>query len=229
MRRAVGSTSFRVRRQFGVCRVNARSDDRDEFPEVELREPAWAALLAWLIPGAGHLYQRRFAKAAIFFVTIMSIYVSGVAIGGGQVVYASWRPNDYHWQFACQAGVGLPAFPAVIQYFRARDGKMPFFADRAYRINGRGEVLEEVSVGTPGSIATGPFSPPPGPIPTDQRCVLSIWHERLQHRFEIGTLYTVVAGLLNLLAVYDAFAGPFFIVPEGKDDEDDDERKDDDS
>jgi len=199
-------------------------DDYDEysdpeFPEVELRDAAWAALLAWLIPGAGHLYQRRFTKAAIFFVTIMATYVSGVAIGGGHVVYASWRPNDYHWQFACQAGVGIPAFPAFVQYFRSRDGSDPFFADRAFRIDqNTGSVTEEVPVGTPGSIATGPFSPPPGPIPTDGRCVLAIWHEELQHRFEIGTLYTVVAGLLNLLVVYDAFAGPFFISTVQRDD-----------
>ncbi|MFO0263209.1 MAG: DUF6677 family protein [Planctomycetota bacterium] len=30
----------------------------------------------------------------------------------------------------------------------------------------------------------------------------------------MGTLYTMVAGLLNLLAVYDAFAGPMIITPE---------------
>ena len=29
-----------------------------------LRNPAVAAILAWLLPGAGHLYQRRYFKAA---------------------------------------------------------------------------------------------------------------------------------------------------------------------
>ena len=37
--------------------------------------------------------------------------------------------------------------------------------------------------------------------------------ERLK---EIGTLFTVVAGLLNLLAVYDAFVGPMILTPRQK-------------
>ena len=51
-------------------------------------------------------------------------------------------------------------------------------------------------------------SPPPGMLdrtPADQ---LSIWHKRLGRFFEIGTLYTMLAGMLNVLAIYDAFAGP---------------------
>ena len=187
--------------------VNQSFDD--DGNDVPLKDPFWAAILAWLLPGAGHFYQRRFLKGVIFSVTILAIYVSGVAIGGGQVVYASWRPNDHRWQFACQMGVGLPAMPAVAQYFRTRDGQEPFFANRAYFIDGNGVAVER-ELGDPNTVATGPFSPPPGPVLADGRCVLAIWHEELGHRFEIGTLYTVVAGLLNLLAVYDAFAGPAF-------------------
>ena len=37
---------------------------------------------------------------------------------------------------------------------------------------------------------------------------LSQLHNRLNIRFEIGTLYCVVAGLLNILAIYDATCGP---------------------
>ena len=37
---------------------------------------------------------------------------------------------------------------------------------------------------------------------------LSLWQRRLGRWFELGTLYTMLAGMLNVLAVYDAFAGP---------------------
>ena len=37
---------------------------------------------------------------------------------------------------------------------------------------------------------------------------LSRWQRLLGRNFEIGTLYTVIAGMLNLLVVLDAFAGP---------------------
>lgn len=186
----------------------------DEHPQVELREASLAALLAWLFPGAGHFYQRRYLKATIFSITILSTYIAGLIIGDGQVVYASWRPNDYRWQFACQAGIGLPAAPAVMQYLSVKDGKEPFFPNRAFLITQKGIVIEEVPVGTPGSRSTAYFTPAPGPVSAFDRDVLAIWHEESEHRFEIGTLYTVVAGLLNLLVVYDAFAGPFVIADE---------------
>ena len=42
---------------------------------------------------------------------------------------------------------------------------------------------------------------------------LSIWQRRLGRWFEYGTLYTMLAGMLNVLAMYDAFAGPFAAKP----------------
>mgnify|MGYP001765665878 CR=1 FL=1 len=40
-------------------------DDPVDKIEIDLRQPTVAAILAWLIPGAGHLYQRRYFKAAL--------------------------------------------------------------------------------------------------------------------------------------------------------------------
>ena len=56
---------------------------------------------------------------------------------------------------------------------------------------------------------------------------LAQWHNRLNIRFEIGTLYTMIAGLLNVLAVYDALAGPVISEPGAKErDPPDDKSKD---
>ena len=35
-------------------------------------------------------------------------------------------------------------------------------------------------------------------------------HRELGGRFELGVVYTMIAGLLNILAVYDAFEGPAY-------------------
>jgi hypothetical protein len=35
-------------------------------------------------------------------------------------------------------------------------------------------------------------------------------HPRLGKLVEIGTIYTTVAGLLNILAIYDAYEGPAY-------------------
>ena len=57
-----------------------------------------------------------------------------------------------------------------------------------------------------------PRDPRPGP---DEQAE---WHKRYHSFFELGTLYTMVAGLLNVLAIYDAYAGPF--LPEPDDEKD---------
>jgi hypothetical protein len=41
--------------------------------------------------------------------------------------------------------------------------------------------------------------------------VLNGLHPRLGKLVEIGTIYTTIAGLLNILAIYDAYEGPAFI------------------
>ncbi len=158
--------------------------------EIDLRQPGLAALWAWLWPGAGHLYQRRYAKGILFMVCILSTYFFGLAMGGGHVVYASWNQQEKRWQYFCQLGVGLPALPAVVQAQRVREGRDPLF----------------------GGLMAPPLIAPDHPQgPVDQ---LADWHKDYHLYFELGTLYTMIAGLLNVLAIYDAYGGPVILHPE---------------
>ena len=158
--------------------------------EICLKNPPLAAFWAWLIPGAGHLYQRRYVKAILFFVCILGTYFFGLALGGGKVVYASFRKPDMRYPYLCQMGVGLPSLPALIQRDRViRQQKEPLW-------NG--------------------FMAPPFPVFEGEPDELSEWHHHLKTRFELGTLYTMIAGLLNVLVIYDAFAGPVFVSPDEK-------------
>ncbi|MGC4006985.1 MAG: hypothetical protein QM811_29215 [Pirellulales bacterium] len=36
----------------------------------------------------------------------------------------------------------------------------------------------------------------------------SVWHYKYDFRYDLGTIFTMIAGLLNLLVVFDAAAGP---------------------
>ena len=99
----------------------------DDVIEVDLRNPALAAVWAWLWPGAGHLYQRRYAKGILFMVCILSTYFFGLTLGNGHVVYASWRKGDQRWQYICQLGVGAPALPSLVQRHRLRNGQEPLW------------------------------------------------------------------------------------------------------
>lgn len=155
----------------------AAASTKDMEPVVvDLRDPLVAGVLAWLFPGAGHLYQRRFAKGILFMVCILSVYFFGLAMAEGRSVYASWNNVEKRWQYGLQLGVGLPATPAIVQAMRVRSGNPPMLG--------------------------GLMAPP------KDSAELAALHEQLNSRFEMGTLYTVIAGLLNILAIYDAFAGP---------------------
>jgi hypothetical protein len=161
---------------------------------IDLRDPYFAGLLAWLIPGAGHFYQRRYAKGILFLVCILGTYFFGLTLGGGKVVYAAWNQTDKRWQFIPQAAIGLPASPAILQAIVARRGGEPI-------LNG--------------------FMAPPRDEYRDadgnrRSNELAEWHYRLNIRFEIGTLYTMIAGLLNILAIWDAACGPVITEPAGK-------------
>ncbi len=163
----------------------------DQF-EIDLRQPGLAAFWAWLWPGAGHLYQRRYAKGILFMVCILSTYFYGLAMAGGHVVYASWKGPEKRWQYFCQLGVGLPALPALVQARRVATGGAPLF--RGIMAPPRYESFNGVDD-------------------------LSQWHLDYKLLFELGTLYTMIAGLLNVLAIYDAYAGPVLVSPDEKNDE----------
>jgi hypothetical protein len=175
--------------------------------EIDLKDPRLAAFLAWLVPGLGHIYQGRTGKGVLFFVCIIGTFFYGMYIGNGRVVYAS-TANVFsmqflqdRWQYVCQVGAGLPALPALVERQRVREGKAPLF----------GELMR-----------------PPSPAPcesidrTDSNHKvqhpdeLAKWNYDLGDFFEIGTVFTVIAGLLNILAIYDAYGGPLIIIPDDK-------------
>ena len=107
-------------------------------PRVQLRNPLVAALLAFAIPGAGHWYQGRRFKATIYSVCILTIFVWGMILGGGQPVYSQLLLRSdgpaptaqlqtsplrmkFSFGYVAQVIVGAPAWPALIQEMRMRN------------------------------------------------------------------------------------------------------------
>jgi hypothetical protein len=238
--------------------------------QVDLRTPWIAAVCAWVFPGAGHFYQRRYMKGCIFMVCILATYFAGLIMGGGHVVYASWAPDGgwKRWQYFFQAGVGLPAFPAIVQCRRARSEdfleevrfikevrEADFYPeDNKVTVDELIELLRIKSSSfqlSPGSLARyrpeellarwdvnsdgvlgmdefpsielwpNGWMAPPTPINVVGEDQLAQWHHEYGALFDMGTLYTLIAGLLNVLAIFDAHAGPLILSRE----EDDEKKK----
>jgi hypothetical protein len=151
---------------------------------IPLRNRRLAAFLAWLVPGLGHVYQRRYGKGVLYAVCILSLYGLGYFLGEGKIVYWRWvnplnNPEKFCLYYLGQFFVGLPALPALIQ------GTLAYFHNDP--------------------ILWGLMAEP-------DPNVLNGLHPRLGKLVEIGSMYTAVAGLLNVLAIYDAYEGPAYLT-----------------
>jgi hypothetical protein len=187
-------------------------------PAVNLKDPAFAALLAWLIPGLGHLYQGRVGKAVLFFICIMGLFVYGLKLGGseqpclngrgkigyGRAVYFSWQRDEWRLHYLAQVGVGLSALPALIQANQMKNHRPVWL----------GGFM------APPRAADLPDSDPNADQPTAHDL-----NKLLNRRFELAACFTMVAGLLNILAIYDAWAGPVIARPAKKDDKEEEKEE----
>lgn len=185
----------------------------DDGATIDLRNPFLAAALSWLVPGLGQIYQGRRFKGGLFMAALLGSLVFGLWLGGGRVVYAAWRPGEPRLAFIGQSGIGAVAIPAALQSLRLHGpAQEPHFASGLFAPPLRpGQLVSPAYAARlartePGVGADDFFDRPP--FKQFKRDQLSIWQRRLGRRFEIGTLYTVIAGMLNVLVVLDAFVGP---------------------
>jgi hypothetical protein len=88
------------------------------------------ALLSYLVPGLGQIYQGRIGKGVLFFVCIYALFFYGMALGDWKNVYIpdTYKINNplglsptlanlYNRpQYLGQFWVGIVAWPAIIQY-----------------------------------------------------------------------------------------------------------------
>jgi hypothetical protein len=149
---------------------------------VPLRSPYKAALLAWLVPGLGHFYQGRTGKGWLYAISILTLYFIGFALGEQHIVYWRWvNPLNNPERFCLHyIGQFFVGLPALPALIQ-------------------GTLIHyDLSPILGGFMAEPPAN------------VINGLHPRLGKLVEIGTIYTTVAGLLNILAIYDALEGPAY-------------------
>ena len=151
-----------------------------EPDSIPLKDPFTAAVLAWLVPGLGHIYQGRFAKGLLFFVCLMGAFVYGMYLGEWKSVYWAWDDRKPVIEGICRLGMGLPALPSILQSFR-KDGE--------------------------GLPVIGGFQATPSKAELDEL------NARLSRTWDIAKIYTMIAGLLNILVILDAQSGPAEHIP----------------
>jgi hypothetical protein len=85
--------------------VNPNNSPADTAPEKNL---AIATVLAWLVPGLGHLYLGRKFKGLMFTVLINGLFLSGWAMSHGEAM-SLHKEDGHRYAFLGEVGAGVPA------------------------------------------------------------------------------------------------------------------------
>jgi len=166
-----------------------------------------AGFLSYLVPGLGQIYQGRKGKGILFLVCLLTMFLTGTAMGGWRNVYLP-DPEAYpqtivrlpfagalelkgpvkalfmRVQYLGQFWIGVAAWPALWQYnelYVPSENANPFLHNLQRFPADENKLNQELtdSDKTP----------------------------------DVAWVLTVIAGVLNILVVYDAYAGPAFLLP----------------
>ncbi len=152
-----------------------------------------AALLSYLIPGLGQVYQGRMGKGVMFCVCLLGLFFYGMWLGDFKnvyiphsdtkqnVVFTHGLPGDLEnrLHYVGQFWIGMAAWPALVQYATS-DTQQP----------------------QPPNKLLGTWQA----APSEQE--LNVLQRNGDKHWDLGWVYTVIAGALNFLVIYDALAGP---------------------
>ena len=186
------------------------------------------ALLSYLVPGLGQMVQGRFGKGLLFFVCLYGLFFYGLFLGQGEAAVID--PNNRSGsakKFDLTNNVYLPSardrndvvvVNAHASYLDRFGQSLSALAADLYN---RPQFLGQFWMGivvwpaivqynSPGS----EDSPPPF-LGTFMRTPsvesLNAVHTSRDKLIDLGWVYTVIAGVLNILVIYDALAGPAFL------------------
>jgi uncharacterized protein DUF6677 len=180
------------------------SEPQASFPDLAKNHSLLGGFLSYLVPGLGQIYQGRTGKGALFLACLWGMFFAGQAMGDWQNVYLPdvargpddvnpWENNPWHlppalkplanvyhrWHFLGQVWIGVAAWPAIWQHYH-----MPVPSEQ-----------------------TSPFlhNFQKGPRSENELNEYLANHDKTP---DVAWVYTVIAGVLNILVIYDAYAGP---------------------
>lgn len=176
------------------------------MPTPTKLDPA-AALLSYLIPGLGQIVQGRMSKGFVFFVCVYGLFFYGQNLGQNRNVFlgdtvtsaqqSSKVPhvliNLYNRpQFLGQVWIGMAAWPALYHYWTDAPVESPDHWAKIEKIDSLG-WLQRSQIAMPES-------------------KINDLQRDGDKRWDLGWVYTVIAGVMNLLVIFDALAGPTIVA-----------------
>lgn len=197
----------------------------------------FGGLMSYLIPGLGQILQGKLAKGLLFFLAIYTLFFYGIFLGKGSAshdgtvynlnsnVYIPHTSEDQpeqsslmtlardvynRPQFAGQFWVGVAAWPAIVQYYHHGSANQPNGENNGRpirEVDGR----EKDDAGQANGMKAKDAHPFLGQFMREPEArAVNVVNNATDKRLELAWVYTVIAGVLNILVIYDAIAGPAF-------------------
>ena len=162
------------------------------------------------MPGLGQIYQGRIGKGVLFFVAIYALFFYGMYLGSGTV-----KAGEPAKTYTVSGPVYLPE---ASKQNAPMDGLPPLAND----LYNRPQYLGQFWVGIVAwpalwqyfnydknqepETALGRFER----TPSEE--ALNAVHTEGDKLIDLGWVYTVIAGVLNIMVIYDALAGPALLA-----------------
>ncbi len=140
-----------------------------------------AGILAWIVPGAGHVYLGRTLRGVILFLCVNGLFWAGVAFGGVFTV----EPLRERWWFAAQMATGASGLGSW--YLQGRF---------------RRAIASEA-----GLAESTPPADPAGAQAWWEKYERAVAEKGLALVYptdSVARAYSGIAGMLNLLCIFDA-------------------------
>jgi hypothetical protein len=138
--------------------------------------------LAWLIPGSGYFFIGQKARGLVILITIHGLFLLGMLLGGIKSINPSDQPI---WAYT-QLAVGWPTLVAsAIQTRRTAwetEQNLKYDSYNANSPEQRAELQQLVAAHPP------------------------TWRFYAPKTQDVGTVYCGIAGMLNILVIFDIFA-----------------------
>lgn len=162
-----------------------------------------AGVLSFLVPGLGQIYQGRIAKGVLFLVCLYGMFFGGMAMGDWKNVYivetaedgrgtTPWANNSWH----------LPRSAANLV------NRLHYAGQFWIGVAAWPAIWQYNHLPVP-SETTSPFLHNFERAPSVEE---GNENQRQGKLPDVAWVYTVIAGVLNILVIYDALAGPAFVA-----------------
>ncbi len=186
--------------------------DKNPLPPPPPYAPV-AALLSYLVPGLGQMVQGRVGKGLLFLVCLYTLFFYGLFLGRG---YAAVTTDDGRVvEFRVSSNVYLPSSAdrnpgqpdsgSTLQNLAIDLYNRPQFLGQVWMGVVVWPAIYQYATATPGK----PEHPILGDfMRTPEIKALNAVHTGGNKLLELGWVYTVIAGVLNIMVIYDALAGP---------------------